>query len=103
MKFSESWLRSFVNPSVSGDELSHLLTMAGLEVEEEESVAPSFDHVVVARVIEVNKHPDADRLNVCRVDIGRGEAQQIVCGAPNVAPPWFHDRSSFGRLLRVAL
>ncbi|MBK8400216.1 MAG: phenylalanine--tRNA ligase subunit beta [Propionivibrio sp.] len=86
MKFSESWLRSFVNPSVSGDELSHLLTMAGLEVEEEESVAPSFDHVVVARVIEVNKHPDADRLNVCRVDIGRGEAQQIVCGAPNVAP-----------------
>jgi len=85
MKFSESWLRSFVNPTVSGGEFSHLLTMAGLEVEEEESVAPSFDNVVVAHVLEVNKHPDADRLNVCRVDIGRGQVQQIVCGAPNVA------------------
>ncbi len=86
MKFSESWLRSFVNPTVSGDEFSHLLTMAGLEVEEEESVAPTFNHIVVAHVLEVNKHPDADRLNVCRVDIGSGEPQQIVCGAPNVAP-----------------
>jgi len=85
MKFSESWLRSFVNPAVSGGEFSHLLTMAGLEVEEEESVAPSFDNVVVAHVLEVTKHPDADRLNVCRVDIGRGQVQQIVCGAPNVA------------------
>ena len=85
MKFSESWLRTFVNPTLSGDALSHLLTMAGLEVEEEESVAPSFDKVVVAHVLEVTKHPDADRLNVCRVDIGDGKVQQIVCGAPNVA------------------
>ena len=85
MKFSESWLRTFVNPTLSGDALSHLLTMAGLEVEEEESVAPSFDQVVVAHVLEVNKHPDADRLNVCRVDVGNGKIQQIVCGAPNVA------------------
>ena len=85
MKFSESWLRTFVNPTLSGDALSHLLTMAGLEVEEEENVAPSFDQVVVAHVLEVNKHPDADRLNVCRVDIGGGKVQQIVCGAPNVA------------------
>ncbi len=86
MKFSESWLRTFVDPAVSGDELSHLLTMAGLEVEEEESVAPAFDKVVVACVLEVSKHPDADRLNVCRVDIGRGAPLQIVCGAPNVVP-----------------
>ena len=85
MKFSESWLRTFVDPTLSGDALSHLLTMAGLEVEEEESVAPSFDQVVVAHVLEVNKHPDADRLNVCRVDVGNGKIQQIVCGAPNVA------------------
>ncbi|WP_301102845.1 phenylalanine--tRNA ligase subunit beta [Propionivibrio sp.] len=85
MKFSESWLRSFVNPTISGDAFSHLLTMAGLEVEEEESVAPSFDKVVVAQVLEVAKHPDADRLNVCRVDTGSGAPQQIVCGAPNVA------------------
>ena len=84
MKFSESWLRSFVDPVCSGEELSHLLTMAGLEVEEEETVAPAFGNVVVGHVLEVTKHPDADRLNVCRVDIGRGEPQQIVCGAPNV-------------------
>ena len=86
MKFSESWLRSFVNPSLTGTEFTHLLTMAGLEVEEEESVAPAFDSVVVALVLDVTKHPDADRLNVCRVDIGGNEPQQIVCGAPNVAP-----------------
>jgi len=85
MKFSESWLRSFVDPACSSDELSQLLTMAGLEVEEEETVAPAFGNVVVGHVLEVTKHPDADRLNVCRVDIGRGEPQQIVCGAPNVA------------------
>ena len=85
MKFSESWLRSFVDPAVSGNDFSHLLTMAGLEVEEEETVAPAFDGVVVAEVLEVSKHPDADRLNVCRVNIGRDEPQQIVCGAPNVA------------------
>ena len=86
MKFSESWLRSFVNPTMSGEAFSHLLTMAGLEVEEEESVAPAFDRVVVAHVLEVSKHPDADRLNVCRVDVGRDAPLQIVCGAPNVAP-----------------
>ena len=84
MKFSESWLRSFVDPDVKGEAFSHLLTMAGLEVEEEESVAPAFAGVIVAHVLEVNKHPDADRLNVCRVDIGSGTPQQIVCGAPNV-------------------
>lgn len=85
MKFSESWLRSFVNPAVSVGDFSHLLTMAGLEVEEEETVAPAFDGVIVAEVLEVAKHPDADRLNVCRVNIGASEPQQIVCGAPNVA------------------
>jgi phenylalanyl-tRNA synthetase beta chain len=85
MKFSESWLRSLVNPAASGGELSYLLTMAGLEVEAEETVAPAFDGVVVAEVLEVAKHPDADRLHVCRVDIGDGQTRQIVCGAPNVA------------------
>lgn len=56
-----------------------------MEVEEEETVAPFFDKVVVARVLEVNKHADADRLNVCRVDAGLSSPLQIVCGAPNVA------------------
>jgi phenylalanyl-tRNA synthetase beta chain len=85
MKFSESWLRSFVDPACAGHEFSHLLTMAGLEVEEEETVAPLFDQVVVGHLLAVDKHPDADRLNVCRVDAGTGEVLQIVCGAPNAA------------------
>ena len=85
MKFSESWLRTLVDPPMASVELSHLLTMAGLEVEELDPVAPPFENVVIARVIEVNKHPDADRLNVCKVDIGEDELLTIVCGAPNVA------------------
>ncbi|KAB2927369.1 MAG: phenylalanine--tRNA ligase subunit beta [Dechloromonas sp.] len=85
MKFSESWLRSLVDPKLSSEELSHLLTMAGLEVEELDAVAPAFTSVVVAHVLEVVKHPDADRLNICQVDVGSGTPQQIVCGAPNVA------------------
>ena len=85
MKFSESWLRTLVDTQLSSEELSHLLTMAGLEVEGLEPVAPQFSDVVVAQVLEVVKHPDADRLNVCKVDTGRGEPTTIVCGAPNVA------------------
>jgi phenylalanyl-tRNA synthetase beta chain len=85
MKFSESWLRGFVNPDISGEALSNLLTMSGLEVEEETPAAPPFDNVRVARVIDVAKHPNADRLVVCRVDAGEGEMRQIVCGAPNVS------------------
>src|SRR5690606_22831311 len=85
MQFPESWLRTFVNPDLSTDELSHQLTMAGLEVEETEPVAPPFSGIVVAHIVEVDKHPDADKLRVCRVDDGSGELLQIVCGAPNAA------------------
>lgn len=84
MQFSENWLRSIVDPKMSSDELSHLLTMSGLEVEEVEAVAPPFSNVVVAHVVEVAKHPNADRLNVCQVDAGTGTLLNIVCGAPNV-------------------
>jgi phenylalanyl-tRNA synthetase beta chain len=84
MQFSESWLRSLVEISLSSDELAHLLTMAGLEVEESQAVAPKFDKVVVAQVISKEKHPDADRLNVLSVDVGQGEFLTIVCGAQNV-------------------
>lgn len=85
MQFSESWLRTFVNPSLSCDELAHLLTMAGLEVEGISAVAPAFDKVVVAEVLSKDKHPDADRLNVLTVDAGQGETLTIVCGAQNVS------------------
>ncbi|WP_460840478.1 phenylalanine--tRNA ligase subunit beta [Noviherbaspirillum agri] len=84
MQFSESWLRTLVDPKMTSDELSHLLTMSGLEVEEVEPVAPPFSNVVVAKVVEVAKHPNADRLNVCQVDAGTGTLLNIVCGAPNV-------------------
>jgi phenylalanyl-tRNA synthetase beta chain len=84
MQFSESWLRTLVNPSLSSEELSHLLTMAGLEVEEMTPVAPAFEKVVVAQVLSKEKHPDADRLNVLSVNVGQAEPLTIVCGAQNV-------------------
>ena len=86
MQFSENWLRTMVNPTMTSDALSHLLTMSGLEVEEVEPVAPPFTNVVVGEVLEVSKHPDADRLNVCRVNVHTGTILNIVCGAPNVRP-----------------
>jgi len=86
MQFPESWLRTFVDPKLSTDELSHALTMAGLEVEGLAPVAPPTTKIVVGQVLEVAKHPNADKLNVCQVDAGTGETLTIVCGAPNVAP-----------------
>ena len=85
MQFSEHWLREFVNPPLTSAELAHSLTMAGLEVEALQNVAPAFGGVVVAQVLGIEKHPDADKLKLCRVDAGQGDILQIVCGAPNVA------------------
>ncbi len=85
MQFSEHWLRSLVNPDLDSAALAHLLTMAGLEVEEMQPVAATFSNVVVAHVLSTEKHPDADKLKLCRVDVGQPEPLQIVCGAPNVA------------------
>lgn len=86
MLLPESWLRTFVNPSLTSDELAHALTMAGLEVESLRTVAPPTSKIIVGRVLEVVKHPNADKLNVCQVDVGTGVPLNIVCGAPNVAP-----------------
>jgi phenylalanyl-tRNA synthetase beta chain len=85
MQFSENWLRTLVNPPLDSDALGHLMTMAGLEVEEAHPVAPPFSGVVVAHIIEAERHPNADKLTLCKVDIGAGEPVQIVCGAPNAA------------------
>jgi phenylalanyl-tRNA synthetase beta chain len=84
MKFSENWLREWVNPQISTAELAEKLTMAGLEVDAIAPAAPTFDGVVVARVLSVTKHPDAEKLKVCGVDAGQPQPLQIVCGAPNV-------------------
>ena len=85
MKFSENWLRTWVDPDLSSEALGHVLTMAGLEVEALEPVAPAFNNVVVGEVLEVVKHPNADRLNVCQVNVGEALPLNIVCGAANVA------------------
>ncbi len=83
MQFSENWLRSLVNTDLDSQALSHALTMAGLEVEEMQPVAAPFSKVVVAKILSAEKHPDADRLQVCKVDVGQAEPLQIVCGAAN--------------------
>jgi phenylalanyl-tRNA synthetase beta chain len=84
MKFSELWLRTFVDPPLSTADLAHALTMAGLEVESLQPAAPPFSKVVVAEVLEVARHPNADRLSLCKVNVGEPAPLSIVCGAPNV-------------------
>ena len=85
MRVSLAWLREWVEVPEGAEALAERLTMAGLEVEAIEPAAPAFSGVVVAEVLEVAPHPDADRLRVCRVAAG-GEPLQVVCGAPNVRP-----------------
>ncbi|MDP5072115.1 MAG: phenylalanine--tRNA ligase subunit beta [Congregibacter sp.] len=83
MKFSEQWLREWVNPALSSEALGHQITMAGLEVDAIEPVSGAFTGVIVGEIIEAVQHPDADKLRVCTVDAGNGNTLQIVCGAPN--------------------
>ncbi|GBE48711.1 phenylalanine--tRNA ligase beta subunit [bacterium BMS3Bbin12] len=83
MRFSEAWLREWVNPPVSTRDLAGQLTMAGLEVDSVMPAAPAFTGVVVAEILSADRHPDADKLRVCRVAAGEGEPLQVVCGAPN--------------------
>ena len=85
MIFSESWLREWVNPDVDTQQLAEHLTMAGLEVDSITPVAGKFTGVIVGLVESVEKHPDADKLNVCQVSDGKN-SYQVVCGAPNVRP-----------------
>jgi phenylalanyl-tRNA synthetase beta chain len=83
MQFPESWLREFCNPDISTEQLANVLTMAGLEVEELRPLAPPFSGVVVGEITEAQQHPNADRLRVCKVDVGQPQLLNIVCGAPN--------------------
>ena len=84
MLFTEEWLRQYVNPPMSTEELAKTLTMSGLEVEEVTPLAPAFTGVVVAEVVSCRDHENSDHLHVCEVNAGTGELLQIVCGAPNV-------------------
>lgn len=87
MKFNESWLREWVNPALSSDELSHQITMAGLEVDAVDPVAGEFTGVLIGEVVECGPHPDADKLQVTKINLGPdfndGELVDIVCGAKN--------------------
>ena len=84
MKFSENWLREWVDPSMDGDDLTHCLTMLGMEVDSYEPAAPPLEGVVVGQVLEVKPHPNADRLKLCAVQGSGPEPVSVVCGAPNV-------------------
>ena len=84
MNISTRWIREWANPDVSDSELSEKLTMAGLEVDRIAPVAPPFEGLVVGHVVSCDKHPNADKLSLCEIDIGDGSNLQIICGAPNV-------------------
>ena len=84
MKIAESWLREWVDPDLDTEALAERLTMAGHEVDGIEREGEGLDGVVIAEVVDVGKHPDADRLSVCKVNDGSGDLVDVVCGAPNV-------------------
>jgi len=84
MKISESWLREWVNTDLDSESLGHQLTMLGHEVDGIEHQGQGIEDIVIAAVVEVEKHPDADKLSLCKVDAGDGELVDVVCGAPNV-------------------
>lgn len=85
MKISENWLRQWANPDLSTDDLLHQLTMAGLEIDSIQPAAPTtLDKVVVAEVAQLEKHPNADTLNLCQVNDGSGALVQVICGADNI-------------------
>lgn len=83
MKFSEQWLREWVSPELTSEQLAEQLSMAGLEVDGIEPVAADFNSVFVGEVVECGPHPDADKLQVTKVNVGGDELLDIVCGAPN--------------------
>src|SRR5262245_48353804 len=86
MKISEQWLREWANPSIDTHTLAQQLSMAGLEVDSVAPVAGNFTNVVVGHVKEVQQHPNAERLSLCKVDVGETNLLEIVCGASNVRP-----------------
>jgi phenylalanyl-tRNA synthetase beta chain len=83
MKFTFGWLKEHLDTDRPLDEIADKLTMIGLEVERIEDKAKTFAPFVIARVVDAKQHPNADRLRVCMVDIGKGDPIQVVCGAPN--------------------
>ena len=86
MQFSEHWLRQYVDPALDSQGLSHALTMAGLEVEALEPVAPAFSKVVVAEIISAEKHPDADSMYVEQIELGEAKPRTVCSGLVKFIP-----------------
>ena len=84
MRVSYNWLKAYVNFKISPDQVAEKLTMAGLEVEEVIPLFPKFEGIIVGRILSVDKHPNADKLSICLVDVGNAKSE-VICGAPNVA------------------
>ncbi len=99
MKFSEAWLRTWVNPNISTQQLLAQLTMAGLEVETCTPAAADFQKIVVAKVLKIDAHPNAEKLQICTVDVGDAEPLSIVCGADNVVVDGFFPVALIGARL----
>ena len=85
MRISYNWIKEYVDVNLPPEDLANRLTMAGFEVESMDPRGAIYANFVVGEVLQVRKHPGADRLTICMVNIGR-EVLQIVCGAPNVEP-----------------
>ena len=85
MKISEQWLREWVQTDLDTTGIAERLTSLGLEVDSVQALGEGLDGIVVGHVLEVQAHPNADRLSLCRVDGGQDQELQIVCGAANVA------------------
>ena len=83
MQVSKLWLQDYFDQSIDSIDLDRVLTMAGLEVEDIQNFSDLSDLIIVGEIVGIEKHPDADRLNICQVNVGKKEALQIVCGAPN--------------------
>ena len=83
MQFSKAWLQEFFDKSIDKIDLDELLTMSGLEVDDVQDLSKISKLIVVGEIVSIEKHPDADRLNICQVSVGLKKAIQIVCGAPN--------------------
>ena len=86
MQFSKAWLQDFFDKSIEKINLDEALTMAGLEVDSVQNLSSLSKLIVVGEIVGIEKHPDADRLNICKVDVGLDKQLQIVCGAPNARP-----------------
>ncbi|NJL36608.1 MAG: phenylalanine--tRNA ligase subunit beta [Leptolyngbyaceae cyanobacterium SM1_4_3] len=101
MRISLNWLRELVDLTISPEELAEMLTMAGFEVEEIEDRRTWADGVVVGKVLSCEPHPNADKLNICQVDIGRGSPSTIVCGASNVKADLYVPVATVGTYLPI--